>query len=151
MVADVRHRLHHLEGRRKAWGPFFAAAPQDGVHPEGAAIVETLATGHDIAFVTGRPEDLRAVTQVWLDEHGFAGHRLIMRARGDHRPAAQAKLELIADLAADRRVDIVVDDDQRVLEAVRAAGYPTLHADWERRTPDAEAARHEAQDVEGRT
>ena len=26
VVADVRHRLHHLEGRRKDWGRFFAAA-----------------------------------------------------------------------------------------------------------------------------
>lgn len=151
MIADVRHRLHHLEGRPKAWGRFFAAAPHDGVHPEGAAIVETLAADHDIVFVTGRPEDLRTVTEAWLDEHAFAGHQLVMRPRGDHRPAPQAKVELIAELAADRRIDIVVDDDVRVLDAVRAAGYPTFHADWERRAPAAEAARHAAQDVEGRT
>jgi phosphoglycolate phosphatase-like HAD superfamily hydrolase len=151
VIADVRHRLHHLEGRRKAWGPFFAAAPDDGVHPEGAAIVETLGADHEIVFVTGRPEDLRTVTETWLDEHGFAGHRLVMRARGDRRPAARAKVELMAELAADRPIGIVVDDDRQVLDAARAAGYPTFHADWERRAPAAEAARHEAQDVEGRT
>ncbi len=151
MIADVRHRLHHLEARPKAWGRFFAAAANDGVHPEGMAIVETLAADHDIAFVTGRPDDLRTVTEAWLDEHGFAAHQLIMRPRGDRRPAAQAKVELIAELAADRRIGIVVDDDLGVLEAARTAGYPTFHADWERRAPAAEAARHEAQDVEGRT
>ena len=151
VIADVRHRLHHLEGRRKAWGPFFAAAPRDGVHPEGAAIVETLAADHEIVFVTGRPEDLRSVTEAWLGEHGFGGHRLIMRGRGDRRPAARAKVELIGELAADRHIGIVVDDDRQVLEAARAAGYPTFHADWERRAPEAEAARHQAQDVDGRT
>ena len=151
VIADVRHRLHHLEGRRKAWGPFFAAAPSDGVHPEGAAIVETLTADHDIVFVTGRPEDLRAVTETWLDKHGFGDHRLVMRGRGDRRPAAQAKVELIAELAAERTIGIVVDDDRQVLEAARAAGYPTFHADWERRAPAAEAARHDAQDVDGRT
>jgi hypothetical protein len=38
VLADVRHRVHHLEGRRKDWGAFFQAAPRDGLHPEGLAL-----------------------------------------------------------------------------------------------------------------
>ena len=36
VVADVRHRLHHLERRR--WLRFFEAADEDTVLPEGAAL-----------------------------------------------------------------------------------------------------------------
>jgi hypothetical protein len=151
VVADVRHRLHHLEGGRKDWDAFFAAAPHDDVHPEGEAIVHRLAADHDVVFVTGRPVHLRRATVAWLDEHGFGGHEVVMRAGGDRRPAARVKLELIAELGKHRTIGIVVDDDPLVLQALRAAGHPVFAADWERRAPEAEAARLEAQDIEGRS
>ena len=99
VVADVRHRLHHLRGRRKDWDAFFGAAAADLVHPEGAAIVATLAAEHEVVFLTGRPAHLRAATQHWLDEHGFGAHRLVMRPGGDRRPAAVLKIELVRELA----------------------------------------------------
>jgi phosphoglycolate phosphatase-like HAD superfamily hydrolase len=133
VVADVRHRLGHLDRRPKDWDAFFAAAGDDAVHPEGAAIVERLAEDHDVVFVTGRPSRLRDVTTRWLEANGFGGHRLVMRADGDRRPAAVAKLELIRDLAAVHDVAVVVDDEPAVLEAVRAAGLPAFAAEWERR------------------
>ena len=40
VVADARHRLHHLETRPKDWDAFFAAAVDDDAHPEGVAIVD---------------------------------------------------------------------------------------------------------------
>ena len=40
VLADVRHRLHHLTGRRKDWDAFFDAAGQDPSHPEGKAVVD---------------------------------------------------------------------------------------------------------------
>ncbi|CAN5858171.1 hypothetical protein BH18ACT2_BH18ACT2_20030 [soil metagenome] len=156
VVADVRHRLRHLEPRpgrraRKDWRAFFAAAGDDDVHPEGLAIVQKLAADHDVVFVTGRPSHVRNVTETWLDEHGLGRHELIMRPDGDHRPAPVVKVELLAAIAAERPIAVVVDDDRRVLEAVAAAGHPTFLADWERRPQSADAALHQAQDVEGRT
>ena len=151
VVADVRHRLHHLRGRRKDWDSFFAAAPADTVHPEGAAIVATLATEHEIVFLTGRPSHLRTATERWLVEHGFGGHRVVMRPPGDRRPAAVVKLELLADLGREREVGIVVDDDLDVLAAMRRAGHPTFAADWEARRADDAAAMHRAQEHDGRT
>ena len=54
VVADVRHRLHHLE-RRRAWLRFFDAADEDTLLPEGAALVGELARAHEIVWLTGRP------------------------------------------------------------------------------------------------
>ena len=46
---------------------------------------------------------------------------------------------------------VVVDDDDRVVAAMRAAGHPVLHADWEQRLVDEDAALEAAQEDEGRT
>lgn len=151
VVADVRHRLHHLTGRPKDWDAFFAAAPDDGLHPEGKAVVDRLREEHQVVYLTGRPERCRADTEAWLSRHGLDGHELIMRSGRDRRPAAVVKVEVIARRFADREVAVVVDDDDRVVAAMRQAGYTVLHADWERRLQEEAAALDQAQEAEGRT
>jgi hypothetical protein len=151
VVADVRHRLYHLQGPRKDWDAFFAAARDDDAHPEGVAIVETLAKDHEVVFLSGRPNHLHDNTLGWLDEHGLGGHRVLMRPDGDRRPAAVVKVELLRTLARDRPIGIVVDDDPVVLEAVRRAGYPAFAAGWGARADQDEDTLHEAQEAEGRT
>jgi phosphoglycolate phosphatase-like HAD superfamily hydrolase len=130
VLADVRHRLHHLECRPKDWDAFFAAAPDDAALPEGLAMVGTLAGAHELVYLTGRPERCRDDTVAWLARHGLPEARLVMRREGDRRPARQAKLDLLRRLAARRPVAVVVDDDPRVVKAEREAGFTVLHADW---------------------
>jgi len=151
VVADVRHRLHHVEGRPKDWDAFFAAADDDPAHPEGLAVVGRLSEDHDIVFVTGRPAWLRAVTETWLEANGLGGHELRMRSSRDRAPARVVKPQLVARLAAGRAIGVVVDDDAEVLEAMRARGWPVFHADWERRAAAEDAALREAQEADGRT
>ena len=146
VVADVRHRLHHLEGRAD-WGSFFAAAVDDPPHEEGLAVVARLAADHEVVYLTGRPESCRGDTERWLEAHGIGGHRLVMRPEGVRRPAATLKRALLAELAAGREVAVVVDDDPLVLAAMTEAGIPTFHAAWGGRS----VALHQAQEVEGRT
>jgi hypothetical protein len=151
VVADVRHRLHHLEGRRKDWDAFFAAAVDDPPHLEGVHLVHRLATDHDVLFLTGRPEHLRADTVDWLERHGLGGHRLAMRPANDRRPAAQVKLRRLRDEARRQPIGVVVDDDPKVVAAVKGAGYLVLHADWEARTDEEDDTLLTAQEVEGKT
>jgi phosphoglycolate phosphatase-like HAD superfamily hydrolase len=151
VLADVRHRLHHVTRRPKDWDAFFAAAARDGLHPEGKAVVERLRQDHQVVYLTGRPERCRADTEAWLARHGLDGHELVMRSSRDRRPAATVKVEVIARRFGDREVAIVVDDDDRVVAAMRAAGHPVLHADWEQRLAAEAAALDAAQEVDGRT
>lgn len=151
VVADVRHRLHHLEGRRKRWQAFFDAAHLDGLHEEGKAIVERLRDDHEIVYLTGRPRWLERVTLDWLDEHGLGGHRLEMRPDTDNRPAAILKVEVLRKMARGRTVAVVVDDDDRVVAAMTKAGYPTFQATWEKRAIEEQLALEAAQEEEGRT
>ncbi len=151
VVADVRHRLGHLTGRRKDWSAFFAAAGDDPAHPEGVAVVTTLADEHEIVYVTGRPESLRAVTERWLDDLGIGGHELVMRGDGDRRPAAQVKVAVARRLARGRTVAVVVDDDEQVLAAMRRAGFTVFAAEWERRDASQDIALARAQERDGAT
>ncbi|MCW2709106.1 MAG: hypothetical protein JWM22_2948 [Frankiales bacterium] len=147
VLADVRHRVHHLEGRRKDWGGFFGAAPRDGVHEEGRALALEAARDCDLAYVTGRPEWCRADTEDWLQAHRLPAGQLMMRRSGDHRPAAQAKLRLLEELADGRTVAVVVDDDPDVCDAYEAAGFAVLRATWAPRSDTL----HRAQEEDGRT
>jgi phosphoglycolate phosphatase-like HAD superfamily hydrolase len=152
VVADVRHRLRYLEQRPKNWDSFFAAAGLDEVLPEGRAVVDELvASGHEVVWLTGRPERCRADTLAWLATHHLAEGRLFMRRDGDHRAARVTKLGVLRALAARRSVAVVVDDDTRVVAAVRAAGFTVLHAQWMTTQPALFDALNHAQETEGQT
>ena len=151
VVADVRHRLRHIEGRRKDWDAFFAAAVDDPPHLEGVNLVRRLAADHEILFLTGRPERLRSDTEGWLERHGMGGHRVLMRSDGDRGPAALVKLRRLREEARTRSVGVVVDDDPVVVDAMKEAGYLVLHADWEARSAEDDDTLATAQEIEGET
>ncbi len=130
VVADVRHRLHHLAGKPKDWGSFFAAAVHDPPIALGVARVRELAADHDVVFLTGRPERCRRDTARWLDGHGLGGHPVVRRGDGDRRPARLTKLAALRGLAEGRRVAVVLDDDPEVCAELQAAGWPVELARW---------------------
>jgi phosphoglycolate phosphatase-like HAD superfamily hydrolase len=146
VVADVRHRLHHIEGRHRSWDGFFEAADEDPLLTEGAALVTDLARQHDIVWLTGRPEWLREVTTAWLDGHGLPAAEVHLRPYGDYRPAPRYKLDVLTRLAP-RGVAAFVDDDDLVVKAALDAGFPAVLADW---VPRGRTLRR-AQDSDGRT
>jgi hypothetical protein len=147
VVADVQHRLHYLSRQPKDWRGFFAAAAADPPLADGIALARAYAAEHDLVWLTGRPQHLRSVTHRWLRAHGLPAAQLLMRPRGDYRPARIFKAEAVAELAAGRRVAVVVDDNPSVVTTLRARGWPVRLADW---VPYAEPLQ-QAQDGDGRT
>lgn len=144
VVADVRHRLHHL--RRQHWHRFFADAASDPLLSEGATLVADLAGSHEIVWLTGRPDWLRDLTRDWLSRHNLPGAELHMRADGDYRPARSYKLGVLSELRP-RGVAALVDDDTEVIDAAVAAGFPAVLADWVPR----DSVLRDAQERFGRT
>jgi hypothetical protein len=147
VLADVRHRLHHVETSPKDWDAFFAAAPDDPLLERGRETVTRLAEVFDVVYLSGRPERCREDTLTWLDRHDLPRGEVLLRPLGDRRPARLVKVEALDRLSADRRVAVLVDDDPLVLDAARNAGYDVLPADW---MPPADTLRR-AQEVEGET
>jgi beta-phosphoglucomutase-like phosphatase (HAD superfamily) len=149
VVADVRHRLSFLERRPKDWDGFFAAAADDALLPEGRAVVAQLvAREHEVVWVTGRPERCRRDTVDWLARNELPAGTLYMRANRDRRPARATKLETVRELARDRPVAVVVDDDDLVVRTLREAGFTVLHAQW---MTEPQPSLFDAQENDGRT
>jgi hypothetical protein len=145
VVADVRHRLHHLHSP-ESWSAFFQEAHADGLLAEGSRLVADLGRRHEIVWLTGRPEWLRDTTEDWLERHGLPAKELHLRPNHDHRPAPLFKLGVLRRLA-DREIAAFIDDDTEVVDAAVASGFPAVLADWVPR----DAALREAQDRLGRT
>lgn len=155
VLADVRHRLHHLQRRPKDWDGFFSAARLDPPLPQGVDLAASLAEGHDIAYLTGRPARCREDTLWWLREHGLPDGRLVTRPPGDFRASHVTKLELLRGLQGRAEVALVVDDDDRVVQTLTRHGYTVLHATWgvpaDGSGAEAERALRAAQQEDGRT
>jgi hypothetical protein len=147
VLADVSARLHHLATRPKAWEAFFAAATDDPPLAPGIELARTYAQGHDLAYLTGRPERTRALTEAWLDRHRLPAGTVYMRPDRDHRAARLFKVEMLRTLARQRTITVVVDDDPAVIDAVNAAGFPGMLAEWLPYT----RVLAEAQERDGRT
>jgi hypothetical protein len=147
VLADVRHRVPHLERRPPDWRAFFAAARHDTLLQQGYDVVLALAEVCEVVYLSGRPESIRRDTEDWLTRHGLADGEVHLRPRGDFRPARLFKVEVLRRLAARAPVSVVVDDDPDVIAAVTAAGFDVLPATW----MGAAERLHDAQERDGRT
>src|SRR3954462_8371727 len=95
VLADVRHRLHHVTGRPKNWPAFFAGAVDDGLLAAGERTVRALAGASEVVYLSGRPEHLRAVTESWVLKQCLPAGRLLLRPEGDGRSSKIFKVEAL--------------------------------------------------------
>ncbi|MFD9077306.1 hypothetical protein ACFQ7B_26235 [Streptomyces erythrochromogenes] len=146
-LADTAHRQHFLERRPRDWAGFFGAAPADPPLARGIALAVESSADCEVVYLTGRPERCRADTVEWLTRHGLPEGRLWMRGNQDRRPARTTKLEVLGRIARGRQVRMLVDDDELVCQAARAAGFRVVVADWAADAPELTSG----QEVEGRT
>ncbi|MFF3782006.1 hypothetical protein [Streptomyces sp. NPDC001933] len=146
-LADIGHRQHYLQGRRRDWDGFFAAAVDDPPLAEGVRLALDSAGSCEVRYLTGRPERCRRGTVAWLAEQGLPEGRVYMRRDGDRRPARHTKLEILKRLGREREIRMLVDDDELVCDAAEQAGFTVVRARWAK----ASAALRDAQEREGRT
>jgi len=147
VLADVAHRVHHVEGLRKDWLAFFDAAIHDPLLTEGEALLREAAVDCEILYLTGRPERCRRDTITWLARMGLPPGDLHMRPDHDRQPAVRLKPKVLKQVASGRVVAVVVDDDLRVCDAYERSGFTVLRATWATRSD----ALEQAQEVDGRT
>ena len=115
-LADVRHRLHHIQGPgRKNWKAFFEAMDRDAPIASTIAWVQALAPNHDIVITTGRPEAYRTRTIAWLKKHDIPFNDVFMRRDGDHRPDYEIKKEAL-ERWPKKRIKLVIEDRPPVCE-----------------------------------
>lgn len=120
-LADVSHRLHHIQGRKKNWKTFFRLMDADPPSEVVVKWVQNLSPEYDVVIVTGRPEQYRRNTEAWLKRHGIRFQEILMRRDGDHRPDYVVKRELL-DSMEKSRVAFVIDDRPSVCDMWRGCG-----------------------------
>ncbi len=157
VLADVTHRRHHVLGPRPSWDAFFAAAGDDPPLGTGVALaLRAYAAGHEVVYLSGRPERLRRDTERWLVRHGLPHGEVLLRPDADRSPAARLKLAGLRRLSRRDDIALYVDDDAWVVEAVGATRPPMvtgriLLAEWQPGGAHARRAMTRAQQRAGRT
>jgi len=140
VIADERHRTHYAED--KEWDKYFSPnrVGKDGVWVEGTELVSNLQEdGWDIAYLTGRREEIREATQSWLEEHNFPVGDLIMRPLPNDEPKVPlANFKVNTMLALPTLWDDVVlyDDDPEVIRLVKekVGVNSAVHCTWHKKS-----------------
>jgi hypothetical protein len=125
-VANLGHRLHHIERKPRDWRKFFGAESQDLPIVHIIELARDLAeAGVPIVYVSGRSDECRADTLAWFSTHDLPLGPLYMRRAGDRRPDHVVKAELLDEILQDGFLpSMAFDDRDRVVEMWRRRGVP---------------------------
>ena len=134
-LADVTHRLHHLDGE-KDWNAFFRDmiddTPVEPISRLAKMLYHNAQAQRDIdavLIVTARPErpDWRQITLDWLAAHEIPYSAIYMRPEGDMRSDHLVKRDILQRILDDGYEPVlVVDDRPQVVKMWRDHGIVTL-------------------------
>ena len=117
-IFDIDGTLALRDGREPYdWGLADTDLPNEAIITVARALDRSQ---HQILFVSGRPDDVRATTEFWLRKHVGIDAPLLMRARGDFRTDVEVKRELYHnEIRPSYRIIAVFDDRSRVVDLWR--------------------------------
>jgi hypothetical protein len=119
VLVDVDGTLA-IRGKRS---PFdWSRVGEDQPNPAVVELVQTIALAgrHRIVVMSGRKEQSRRQTEMWLDAQGIEFVELLMRADHDDRPDHRTKADLYRRHVAPRYdVAFVIDDRDQVVRMWR--------------------------------
>lgn len=134
-LAEVGHRLHHLEGE-KDWSSFFRDMQDDAPIEPIATLARLLHKAVEaqhgldaVLIVTARPdrEDWMQTTLDWLEVHGIPYDAIYFRSENDTRPDQVVKADILKRILADGYEPVlVIDDRPQVVKMWRDHGIVTL-------------------------
>jgi len=124
-LADLSHRLHHIEKKPKNWDAFFAESADDKAIAHICDLARHLSRVAPVVFVSGRSDRVQRDTEDWLQREVGVRGPLYMRKGRDRRPDYIVKAELLDQLQADGyRPIMAFDDRDQVVKMWRAKGVP---------------------------
>ncbi|MEV0714218.1 hypothetical protein [Asanoa sp. NPDC050611] len=119
VLVDVDGTLA-IRGKRSPYD--WSRVGEDQPNPAVVELVQTIAAAgrHQIVVMSGRKEQSRRQTELWLDAQGIEFVALIMRADQDDRPDHRTKADLYRRFVAPRyEVAFVIDDRDSVVRMWR--------------------------------
>jgi predicted secreted acid phosphatase len=136
-MANIEHRTHLVQGRKKNWKEFLADTnvEKDAYNVWCFNLVKLYHTaGYKIIFCSGRHSGLRLTTIDWLDKGleeicglEYLGYELLMRGHDDFREDSIIKEQIYRrSIEPLYDVEVVVDDRQSVTKKWRELGLVCL-------------------------
>jgi hypothetical protein len=116
-VADIQHRVHFIERKRKDYRTFFKLCTLDTPIPEIIQLVEMLSKSYEIVFCTGRSKEIYDETKVWLKQHiNISDFKLLMKEENDRRCDTIAKPELLVKAGIKPEdIALILEDRNKVV------------------------------------
>lgn len=133
-LADLTHRLHFLE--KKDYDGFYGAMGEDTPKTTIITIIQALQRmDHKLLLCSGRPDNYRMETAVWLENKDIRFKELYMRPAGDFRPDHVIKEELYNQMLADGYHPVVaIDDRPSIITMWKSKGLEVLRVEgWDER------------------
>lgn len=128
-LADACHRVGLITKEEPDWDKFFDEMRHDKINPWCYEMVCAFKAyrGHDILFVTGRPEKYRELTTHWLHRNKVPFDHVYMRQDGDYRHDYNVKEDIYYRFIRDEfDVTIVLEDRTDCARMWRANGLVCL-------------------------
>lgn len=133
-VADLRHRLHFIKGKKKDWDAFYNHVGGDSPIKNVLDVVNTLSmSGCQLVFVTGRVDKCYTDTVNWLECYLPPYTTMIrrpmyfFRKNGDFRPDTVVKKEIYENKLKEVGITpdntVVFEDRATVVRMWRALGF----------------------------
>lgn len=122
VIFDLDGTLTHTNGKRHYfdWNKCDRDDLDQIVH---AAYLRHRVAGDTILIVTGRSEEARESTELWLDFYGITHERLFMRGKEDFRPDYVVKEALFNEhIKGKYNIEVVYEDKQKVVDMWRRLG-----------------------------
>jgi len=129
VIADVTHRLHHIQEKPQNWDGFFEECDSDKPITTTIDFLRAARDSFEIAYITGRPRSVREKTIAWFKSNYVPWQDwmvLAMRGNGDHRQDWIVKLELFDEWIDKTRVRAILEDRDQVVQMWRDKGYLCL-------------------------
>jgi len=131
VIADAEHRQRFLHQEEPDWEGFYAGVASDGVLDAGRALAASIAQDLPVLVLTGRIDEVAAVTQRWLEDNGIRWDMLICRPAhedDDFRHAVDYKRDEISQLRTyGYEPRLAVDDNRKIVAMYEETGIPSLY------------------------
>ena len=128
-LALIEHRRHLVEGKKKDFPAFYAACVDDEPHEAVIHLFQILKkAGHYMVILSGRSDEVKSETKIWLSNNDVEVDRLIMRKEGDYTPDTELKKAWLHEHFSGylSSVMCVFDDRQCVVDMWREEGLTCL-------------------------
>jgi len=129
-LADVEHRRHFVQGKKKDFTAFYDAMGDDTpMIPIIGLVNMYMLNSWPVLLCTGRPERYREITEKWLDTIGLLRYEALYMRREDeeYTPDYQVKLVMLKQIRDEGyHPEIAIDDRNQVVEMWRSEGLTCL-------------------------